>query len=300
MLDEMLKSLSKVELGKLDNVEIQSLLKKKLATSLSENRAPMKDTKYWSAESFGLDKVSLFNKLEYPQQDSVLAFASTMRLEEAYHIEYAGMSYAAKMSLLAQSVEEQRLYSIFAAEEAKHFSYITQFFSLKNSSPAKPFVLFLNDTIARGNRMPLIFIVQVLLEGWGLDHYQQMTGHCLDNTLKGYLSEIVADEASHHGSGVLLFDESKLDSNDFEFIIKVMTHFLNDVRVGPSGLMDCLFKVTGLISKEDQQLCYRELGAFDETSRKLNLLKKMMLKVNANKTVSALEQRDLFTPNLAC
>jgi hypothetical protein len=25
-----------------------------------------------------------------------------------------------------------------------------------------------------------------------------------------------------------------------------------------------------------------------------------MLKVNANKTVSALEQRDLFTPNLAC
>ncbi|MCF8059900.1 MAG: ferritin-like domain-containing protein [Bacteriovoracaceae bacterium] len=293
MLNEMLHALSKLDNGNLENSEIKALITKKVGTGVSR---PSEARSYWQAKSFDLENVTVFKNLSLEDQKEVLILCSQMRLEEAYYIEYAGMSYAAKMSLLAKTVEEQKLYSMFAAEEARHFNYINQFFTPVEGAPVKPFIRLLNDAIAKGERMPLIFIIQVLLEGWGIDHYQKMSALCLDDTLKTYLSEIVNDEAAHHGSGVILFNEDELSALEFEFIINIVTHFLEDVRIGPDSLVSLLTTVSGTLSPADKKTLYLELDAHDETQRKLTLLKKMMEKVGAKRIVKELESKNLFTP----
>jgi len=128
----------------------------------------------------------------------------------------------------------------------------------------------------------------------------QMTNHCTNKTLVGYLSEIVADEASHHGSGVILFDESCLSDDEFGFVIQVMTQFLSDVREGPTGLIDCLSQQIDELKSNNElrKQVLIELDAHKDTTRKLELLKKMMLKVSAKKIVNALDELNLFSADL--
>jgi rubrerythrin len=295
MLEEVLHSLSKLKDQKSNITELSALIKKRIGEA--EQPKTIIET-LWNKESFGLDKVSVFNELDRKKQDDLLTLCSKMRLEEAYYIEYAGMSYAAKMSLLSTSVEEQKLYSLFAGEEARHFSYVTEFYVPEGTTEVQPFVEFLNNTIAHGSRMSLIFIVQVVLEGWGLDHYQKLVNHCSNKRFKKHLTNIIADEAGHHGSGVILFDTDKLNEKEYGFLIDVLSKFLHVVRIGPSSLISSLESFCGTFNNEALSKVYEELDAYNETKIKLSLLKRLMLKARGDKLVKVLEEMDLFTPKL--
>ncbi|HEY9747602.1 MAG TPA: ferritin-like domain-containing protein, partial [Allocoleopsis sp.] len=82
---------------------------------------------YWDATHFGLERVAIFQDASEEEQRAIAQIASQGLLAEAYFVEKAGMGYMAKMLLLAETLEERMLYSLFAAEEATHLAQIRSF-----------------------------------------------------------------------------------------------------------------------------------------------------------------------------
>ena len=80
-------------------------------TSASPFQSPLWDQEFW-----GLHHSGFFRSLSDESRYSVLMSSSRSLLEEALYIEQNGMAFAAKMSLLAETVEERMLYGLFAAE----------------------------------------------------------------------------------------------------------------------------------------------------------------------------------------
>src|SRR5688572_8076972 len=79
---------------------------------------------FWPATHFRLDRVSLFREAVDRERAAILESCSRALMAESYYIEKCGMYFASKMSLMAESTQEQMLYSIFASDEAVHFHWI--------------------------------------------------------------------------------------------------------------------------------------------------------------------------------
>jgi hypothetical protein len=284
-------SLSKSEVQ--STKEVEQILAKKL----NSEHEIIDFSKLWDASSFELGRVSSFQKLDEKAQYSILEKLSIGRFLEAYNIEKAGMSFTAKMSLLAESQNEQKLYSLFSAEEATHFHYIQNALSdSKVDYKADPFIELLNEVILTGERRPLIFIIQVVLEGWGIDHYSLMEKTCLNPKVRNQLRLILQDEAAHHGSGLSLYNESDFTESEMNYTADMMSEFLKMVNCGPVGVMTVLGEN---ISSSKLSGVYDELNAHFETQRKLNYIKGLMIKANSNKLIDTLESKKLFIPNFS-
>lgn len=270
---------------------VEQILDKKLSTP----KAPLEDfSTLWELSSFGLAHVDCLQKATPEVRTKVRHILGKGRFLEAYYIEKAGMSFAAKMSLLARSLHEQKMYSLFSAEEASHFHFVEGVLGEVDESSEDPFIALLNEMITHGNRAPLLFMIQVVLEGWGIDHYSLMMKSCLSPELKTGLQGILNDEAAHHGSGLSLFDESELSPTDFDYIIETMMQFLTMVRVGPVGVMSAMESAFDGLSSSQNEAVLEQMQARLDTTRKLTLLKNLMLKARAHKIVEALEGQQGF------
>src|SRR4051794_27600610 len=108
---------------------VQRDLTKMIDRAVNNQKSQWPDSKpFWNETFFGLDKTSLFKSLSKEKQTLVLAKLSESLIAEAWSIEKCGMTFGAKMSLLSNSHEESILYSLLAADEAKHFHMISHFF----------------------------------------------------------------------------------------------------------------------------------------------------------------------------
>lgn len=248
----------------------------------------------WPPSAYGLQSVTVFQHAPPAVQRAVLHALGRSRLLEAYGIENAGMSFAAKMSLLAESVEEQMLYSFFAAEEAVHFQLIQSLLGPLPAPYSDPFIAFLRALIQTAERRPLQLIIQVVLEGWGLDHYASLMKTCQLECLKAPLQRILSDEAGHHGSGLALFCESEVTASEQAYILEMMGVFLDMVRVGPVGLLQTLEAELGGLTPSQREEVLQEMKASAETRRKLELLRGLLQKAGAYRTLAALEARQGF------
>ena len=236
---------------------------------------------------------SCLQKLSEDQETQLHTQLARARFLEAYHIEHAGMCFAAKMSLMAQSLHEQKLFSLFAAEEATHFHFIEAVIGTPQLEK-DPFIELLQEIIGSAERRPLIFIIQVILEGWGLDHYGLMKKTCQDTGLQAYLQRILQDEAAHHGSGLSLFNEADLTPSEFAYIQEMLVHFLNMVRIGPISILQSIEDTVGEQTQPQKSNILEEMQAHQDTQRKLNLLRELMHKAQAHKTLDALESKEAF------
>ncbi len=237
---------------------------------------------YWSAEVYNLNKSDIYNGLTEDQKIIVLGLLNRGRLEEAYHIEKAGVSYGAKMVIKSSTYEERQLYALFTADEARHLNIMESYLpSISDSYLENPFLEFLNCTIEEAPKEVLVFIIQVLLEGWGIKHYQSMKDTCNHSDLKNSLQFIINDEVAHHGSGVLLFKEDNLSDSSRDMICSIITDFLNMVRVGPVSILNTIESVVGELSKDDKLLFFNQIEADKSASENLDILKSMMDKSGA-------------------
>lgn len=273
--------------------EIEQILSKKI-----ENSSSLLDFgQLWNSHSFGIDNLTGFQKASGAVQKEILKELALNRFLEAYNIEKAGMSFSAKMSLLAQSLNEQKLYSLFSAEEATHFHYIQGALNFSGVDySADPFINLLNEIIISGERRPLIFIIQVILEGWGIDHYSIMEKSCLNPEVKEHLKLILQDEASHHGSGLSLFHEGDLTEQEFNYTLDMMVSFLEMVNCGPVGTVNCLQKFIPELNIENS---LQEMGAHVETKRKLEFIRNLMIKAKSKKLLAKLDSKKLFETNFS-
>jgi hypothetical protein len=230
---------------------------------------------HWVAEFFGLQRVAMFRDATRVQKWEILDRCGRGLLEEAYFIEKSGVGFAAEMVLLAESIEERMLYATFAADEARHFDAVRPFLVGDLPDPkANPFLSLLTDTIECGDRTALQFVIQVVLEGWGLAHYRALRDACTHPVLHERLDAILHDEAAHHGSGRVLFAESRPGEATLARIEESLAAMLQMVRVGPMGVLSALDAALGLTRAQKLDV-FRDLEGRAHAQARLDHLRQL-------------------------
>jgi hypothetical protein len=249
---------------------------------------------HWVAEFFGLHRVGLFQDATRVQKWDVLDRCGRALLEEAYFIEKSGVGFAAEMILLAESMEERMLYATFAADEARHFDAVRPFLAGELPAPSSnPFLALLAATIECGDRAALQFVIQIVLEGWGLAHYRSLRDACTHPLLHDRLDAILHDEAAHHGSGRVLFAEAKPEAATLRRIEHALAAMLQMVRVGPLGVLDALEQTLGL-TRAQKLAVFDELGGRAHAQARLDHLRQLATFDDVLPVVDRLESRGLF------
>jgi hypothetical protein len=256
--------------------------------------------RYWDANFFSLDRVKIFQESSAAEQAAILHIANFSAIAESYWIEKAGMGYMAKMVLLAETTEERMLYSLFAADEATHFAQIKQCWAtadLADLTCNDPFLHFLADLVETADKQVILFVIQVVLEGWGLYHYRSLANNCQEPAIGRMFQQFLQDESRHHGSGVLLFDRIGLTKDSQTTIIEALAKFLGMVQVGPQSIVQAIDRVKGDLSRAQKIQILTELDTETHSGRRLQILQSLMEQsTGAAPIIQALIEQNAFQP----
>lgn len=251
----------------------------------------------WTAHWWKLERSATYNALPEAQRQTVLRNCNRMLLNEAYFIEKSGLAYCAKMVLLAESTDAAQVYSLIGADEAKHLAWIEPYVLEEDKmSPYGDFLSFLSQLIETAPANTLAYLVQIILEGWGLDHYRRMASGCQQTELSDILNHIVKDEALHHRSGNILFDGKKLSGQETAQIDTALRRYCDMVRIGPASVLEAVSAVTGKLAETSVIDICQAVDHVGETQRKLALLKSLMRQPGLEAVVDHLEQSGYFCP----
>jgi hypothetical protein len=251
----------------------------------------------WDASWWGLNDSATFRSLNQDVQDQAVSACSRSLLNESYFIEKSGLAYTAKMVLLAPSTDVAQLYAVIGADEAAHLAWIEPFVSPQDKTrPQGGFLAFLSSLIEDCNPQLLIYLVQVILEGWGLDHYKKLARGCLYPPLAEIFSNIVKDEALHHHSGIVMHDAVLLSSEDKDFIAQSLRRYAEMVCVGPQSVISAVDQAAGGLSEQELVDLATALDAGGETARKLALLESLMRQPGLEDIVDVLRVQGYFMP----
>lgn len=284
------------------HVEIEKLdprLAKILNLSLSGYRGDAvgfaERTSYWNADSLGLSSVGLFNALDLESRENVLRLHTADLMREAAYIEVAGLSYTARMSLESSKLDQRLFYATMAAEEAKHFSLLRPF--VEDDAFAKgpdAFTGLIGQMIVEADREQVIFLIQVLLEGWGLNHFNWMAVNCQNDSLKAIFKIILKDEARHHAAGLALAS-CKVRLEDLR-VVQWLEVILESVRLGPVRLLSALQSSTGALSGCLRQQVLDELDARSTVVENLARLTSLIESHVESSVLRRFEERGLLRP----
>lgn len=251
----------------------------------------------WTADWWGFNTCPVFAKFSAEQQNEVLARCNQSLLTEAYFIEKSGLAYSAKMVLTAKNTDEAQLFALIGADEAKHLAWIEPYVSASAKQlPRGHFLSFLSNLIEEYPPQLLIYLVQIILEGWGLDHYNRLAKSCANPELSRIFAAILKDEALHHRSGSVLFEAAEFSRRDFSLIEDALQHYSLMVRVGPQTALSLVDEVAGGLSDSDLQAVLVALRHQEETQRKLSLLRQLMNQPLISQVVETLDMEQCFLP----
>jgi hypothetical protein len=251
---------------------------------------------YWDAAHFGLDRVGLFQEASPDEQRQILALANLQLLQEAYCIEQAGMGYMSRMVLLADTVQERMIYTLFAADETSHFVQLYPYLPIEPTVTNHPFLRLLADVVEGDDKTVLLFVIQVVLEGWGLSHYRALAKDCKDDALAQTLQGFLQDESRHHGTGVTLFNQTTMSRASHAAIVEILSQFLRMVQVGPIGVIEAIAQVKGHLSRAQKIQILEELDTEQHSDSRLQVLRSLMRGDGAGAIVQDLEERGAFRP----
>jgi hypothetical protein len=261
-----------------NNIELQKIISGRLKR-LGRDKPLTITTNmiYWPAEFFGLHQSTLFLQAGLEQQIEILSRCSQHLLQEAYFIEKSGLAYCAKMVLLAETTEAAQAYSLIGADEATHLHWVSPYIQPScRTEPTGIFLDFLTALIEEGDANCLAYLLQVILEGWGLQHYKSLAADCLDPNLQTLFLDIIRDEALHQQTGTLLFQPEKLSVSQRSFLLDSLATFLDMVRAGPQALVIQVESVLGHLNTQQKTLLLQQISAAEQTANKLKILQKLM------------------------
>jgi len=289
-------SLSPSQILDLKPQSAQSRLPTVLAAGLP-NGEISSESPQWNAAYFRLDQVQYFQDASEEVKAATVRRLSRELLEEALFIEQSGMAFASRMALLAETQEERMLYCLFASDEATHFHWVRSALG-EDAAHAKPnaFHELLVEIIGSQPKETMVYVIQVLLEGWGLEHYRRLLRGCQDAPFRGALEQILKDESRHHGSGVVMCRERSLGAGDRQALMPILDRFFEMVRIGPRGVVTALEENLGGFSKEQRLKVYGDLEAQAHTQQQLSSLKRLMQQEGFESLVDSLEKRATFEP----
>ncbi|MEM9486602.1 MAG: ferritin-like domain-containing protein, partial [Cyanobacteria bacterium P01_F01_bin.116] len=225
---------------------------------------------YWQANYFALDQVSIFQTASGIEQQQILQRLNQELLTESLYIEQAGVGYMAKMVLMAESTQERMLYSLFAADEATHLAQLRPYVSNESLQyPTDPFLQLLADVVDCPDKAVLLFVLQVVLEGWGLTHYRKLAKGCGEASLTDLFQGFLQAEARHHGAGVTLFNQMTLSKNSQSEIMECLATFLQMVRVGPQRVVSAIAATKGHLSRSQRIQILQQLDTMAHSHQRL-------------------------------
>lgn len=251
---------------------------------------------YWDAARFGLDRVQIFQDSSTREQEEILEIASCGLLEEAYFVEKAGVGYMAKMVLLAESIEERMLYALFSADESTHLAQISSFLPAQPVATGDTFLRFLADLVESQDKTVLVFILQVVLEGWGLSHYKSIAKGCLNPQLAAIFEGFVQAESRHHATGLTLFNQISVSKASQATIVESLALFLQMIQVGPQRIVTAIERVKGHLSRQQKVRIFEELDTETHSGTRLHLLRSLMRGDGVGTIIQELEERGAFQP----
>ncbi len=248
---------------------------------------------FWPPNWWGLDRSDVFMRADDDRQRAALVACTRGLLNEAYFIEKSGLSYSAKMVLAAPSTDVAQLYAFIGADEARHLAWLEPFVNAADKTrPQGEFLSFLSSLIEECPPEVMAYLVQVILEGWGIDHYRRVSDGCSHPALAAILRNILKDEALHHRSGVLQHEAVTLVGENRAMVIDALRAYADMVRVGPQNALAAVDAALGGLTAEESTDVLRALGHEAETPRKLALLKELMLQPGMEEMVDEVD----FTP----
>ena len=259
-----------------------------------KNIANCSDEIFWNEDFFSLSNSKLWKSLTREKQQTVLRNMNTYLLREAYYIENAGMLYAAKMNMISESIEERAFFSIMGFEEARHLQTLKPFFSKDIHTQETPaFSQHIGNIILDGDKTTNLFLIQILLEGWGLTYYQSLVDYTQHSGLRDAFKGILRDETRHHSAGVILLDKQHSDKNSF--LTESYSNLLEMVRVGPWTLVNEIKNQMQDLTKSDIKSFLIEIDAEKNTALKLKTLKSLTEKSLSSEIVKLFEKNKLWT-----
>lgn len=273
-------------------------LQRVLASTLGQTKtAAQGNYPYWDATYFGLHRVKIFQESNVQEQAQILDCVNREVFQEAYFVEKAGMGYMSKMVLLADTIEERMLYGLFAADEATHLSQLSCFLPEPDLVYTyNPFLHFLADLVEGQDKAVLLFVIQVVLEGWGLSHYRSLAKDCRNSALGSLFTSFLQAESRHHGTGLLLFEQTVVSSASRSAIGEVLMLFLQMVQVGPQGVVEAIAQVKGGLSRLQAIQVLEQLDTEAHSGQRLRVLRSLMRSEAAREIVQTLESRGMFEP----
>src|SRR5262245_61284587 len=275
-----------------------------LASALRMRALPKKsaDRPKWPASYFGLEQVTIYRDSDEAEQRAILLGCSHNILAEIYYIEKCGMYFASKMCLLSESAQERMLYSLFAADEAVHFHWISSFAPAESGTDCKnsPFIQLIDEVLRKEDRTTLSYIVQVILEGWGISHYHALAKACLDAELAAVFENIIKDEGRHHASGLALFNGHPHSAEGLKRLTDLLAQLLLMVQAGPQMVVSQIERVKGRLSQAQKTRVFAELECEAGTMVRIKTLKSLIkTSTGAGAILRELERKGSFSPYTA-
>jgi len=241
---------------------------------------------------FALDNVAAFAAASEETQTAIRARCALNVMEEAYFIEKSGLAYGARMLLLAENAAERQCFALMSGDEATHLAWITPFVPEESRRRADhPFLKLIAELIENAPAPVLVYVLQAILEGWGLAHYRALANAARNETLAHILQAILKDEAMHVGLGERLLDPAKFSHAERALTLDAMAAFLTMVRVGPLGVAAVL-QMAGMTPADAHQA----LDGEGDAARKLELLRTLMNKEGMGWAAETLAGQGLFMP----
>lgn len=249
----------------------------------------------WDARFFRLDRAARFRDADAVKQQATIAECSHGVLAESWFIERCGVGFCAKMTMLAESLEEQRMFALIGADEATHSTWIEPWIA-DPARAADPFNRFIAGLVETGSAQPLAFLMQVVLEGFGIVHYRDLAASCRDPALAATLDRMAQDEALHHAGGLAAFRAERLTGAERRFLADGAYAFLQMIRCGPQAVVASLDHAVGAGSRGDCARLFSELGAEETSAARLDRLRRLMAQPAMEWLIGELEEKGAFTP----
>ncbi len=248
----------------------------------------------WDAPFFGLDRVPRFREAPSAARAGVLALCGQGLLAEALHIERSGIDYCARMVLAAEGDDERRLFALIGADESLHAGWLAD--ALPDAPPVDPFNRFIAGIAAAGAPQPLAYLLQVVLEGFGIAHYDGLAGACRDEGLAATFRRLARDEALHHAGGLATFRADRLTAADRRFLAEATYAFLQMIRCGPQAVVAALDRVIGIGDGADAARVFAALESEAGSAVKLAHLRQLIAQPGMEWLSESLDAGGAFTP----
>jgi hypothetical protein len=296
-MEKIMKGININSVFHLSHLTTDHKAQKLLHTALDKKTLTTRENRdyLWPATRFSLQHSRFWRKLDPETQKNILILLSQRNLASSWWIENSGRSYGAKMILLAQSEEERSLHCLFTAEETIHMKEFENFmnFNLNWELHSHPMLNPLERVIKEGDRETLLLIVQVLLEGFGLAHYQGLSEDCLSPELKSAYSEILKDEARHHGTGIIFAQEMKPSPNSLDHMFEFSREFIHSF-MNVTWIQTALETYTSPLSTKELHDLKEDLQTEKVNHTRCQRFKDMIQKVDHFGLVKRLEENKVF------